>query len=729
MQKIINSGLFAFLSAALYAQPLPQLGFERKQNIPVKINQETIQNPWTGGMNFCQFSEIDLDMDGKKDLFVFDRSGNKVMTFINHGETGEINYRHAPEYKSSFPEMMGFALLRDYNCDGKEDIFTYGVAGFKVFKNISTPETGLAFELVTDDLKSKYGNFDVSIYVIPIDVPALVDVDGDGDLDLLVFSILGQCVEYHRNMALEETGNCNELRFRLETGSWGNFVESFNTNEVFLNDSCNSFGANDPGPLRHAGSTLLAIDMDDDGDLDLMLGDIAYRTMLKLLNGGTPEQANIVQQVHNFPQGTNPVNIDIFPAGYYLDINNDGVKDLIVCPNSESGSENFRSIWLYRNNGQNSLPNFQYVQNDFLLNETIDLGEGAYPIFVDINRDGLLDMLVGNFGYFASGGYVPQIAYFQNIGTATEPVFELINRNFGSFSAFAGSTVSFQPTCGDLDDDGDPDLIIGLSDGRLYYFENIAAPGQMANFTLSSPFYQNIDVGTFAAPHLVDIDRDGLLDLLIGDRTGRISYYRNTGSAFQAAFTLVTNNWGNVDVSAEGEFEGFAAPFIVQRAGKHHLYVGSRSGAVFYYGDVETGNPETFTLLQNDLFGRLDGLRSKPAFSDINGDGLIDAMVGYFNGGLVYYEGKVPIGITEVKGNLNLMVYPNPASDFLFYHIEPFLPETKITIHDLRGRKCYNASLHANQGQLSLDSIKQAGIYILSVENTKGKAYLRFVKK
>jgi hypothetical protein len=729
MHKIFTTSLLCLLQTFLFSQILPQLGFKRNQSIQVSIQEQILQNPWTGGFNFCQFSEIDLDMDGKKDLFVFDRSGNKVMTFLNRGSTGESNYEHAPDYKAAFPEMLGFALLRDYNCDGKEDLFTYGVAGFKVFKNISSPETGLAFELMTDDLKSKYGTFDVSIYVIPIDVPALEDVDGDGDLDLLVFSILGQCVEYHRNMAIEETGNCNELRFCLETGSWGNFTESFNTNEVFLNDTCSGFGINNPGPPRHAGSTLLAIDLDNDGDYDLMLGDIAYRTMLKLINGGNAQQANMVEQINNFPQGTTPVNIDVFPAGYYLDINNDGVKDLIVCPNSESGSENFRSIWLYRNNGQNSLPDFEFVQNNFMLDETIDLGEGAHPVFVDINRDGLLDMMVGNFGYFASGGYVPQIAYFQNIGTASEPAFALINRNFGSFSAFAGSTVSYHPTFGDLDDDGDPDLIIGLSDGRLYYFENIAAPGQTANFTLSAPFFQNIDVGTFAAPHLVDIDRDGLLDMLIGDRTGKISYYRNTGSAFQANFTLVNDNWGNVNVSAEGEFEGFAAPTIIQRAGKHHLYVGSRSGSVFYYGDIETGNPETFILLDNNLFGRRDGLRSKPAFADINGDGLIDAVVGYFNGGLVYYQGEDPTGMSDTKGNLNLQVYPNPASDYLSYHIKPFLPETQIAILDLSGRVCYKTKLNDAQGQIPLEKLKNPGIYILSVENANGKAYLRFVKE
>jgi hypothetical protein len=725
--KLVQIIIAIFAFSSIFSQNNAQLGFLRSESIEVYSNEVPLKNPWTGGLNFCQFSEIDLDFDGKKDLFIFDRSGNKVLTFLNKGEAGEINYVHAPEYKSKFPKMIGFCLLRDFNCDGKEDIFTYGVGGFKVYKNISTPETGIQFELYTEDLQSNYGNFDISIYVIPIDVPALVDVDGDGDLDLLVFSILGQCVEYHRNMALEENGNCDELVFRLETDNWGNFTESFNTNEVFLDDSCSGFGGILPETTRHAGSNLLAIDMDDDGDLDLVLGDIAYKTMLKLINGGNAQEAHMAEQVNNFPQNTTPVNLSIFPAGYYLDVNNDGVKDLVVCPNSETGSENFRSVWLYKNNGQNTLPDFEFVKHNFIQDETLDFGEGAYPVFVDLNKDGLQDIVVGNFGYFGNNSYVTQLAYLQNTGSPTLPKFELITRNLGNFSTLAANTSSYHPTFGDLDDDGDMDMIIGLSDGRMYYFENIAAQGQEANFTLAAPFFQGIDVGTFAAPHLVDINRDGLLDLIIGNRTGNISYYQNTGSAFQAAFTLVTDQWGGINVSAEGEFEGFAAPFILQRAGKHHLYVGTRSGYVYYYGDIETGNPETFTLLQGDLFGNLDGLRSKVSIADINSDGYPDAVLGYFGGGLCFYQGADPTYVVNLNDIPKVKIYPNPANEFLNFEFDSFHQKTQLNIFDLTGRLCYSTHLENKSGSIDISSIEKSGVYFLVFENSKNRAFQKLV--
>ena len=98
-----------------------QYDFVRSSNIPVTESGVLLENAWAGGMNFCQYSDIDLDLDGTKDLVVFDRSGDKLMTFINNGTS--TNYTHAPEYEGKFPLISDWVLLEDYNCDGKEDIF------------------------------------------------------------------------------------------------------------------------------------------------------------------------------------------------------------------------------------------------------------------------------------------------------------------------------------------------------------------------------------------------------------------------------------------------------------------------------------------------------------------------------------------------------------------------------------------------------------------------------
>ena len=131
-----------------------QLNFNRNSAITVlNANGDTLKNAWAGGFNSVQFSEIDLDLDGTKDLFVFDRTGNRISTFINTGVTNQISYQHDPQYVQNFPVgLHDWVLLRDFNCDGKEDIFTFSNGGMKVYRNTST--TVLSFTLETNQVVS-----------------------------------------------------------------------------------------------------------------------------------------------------------------------------------------------------------------------------------------------------------------------------------------------------------------------------------------------------------------------------------------------------------------------------------------------------------------------------------------------------------------------------------------------------------------------------------------------
>ena len=66
-------------------------------------SKQVFRFPWAGGMNSCQFGEIDLNLDGINDLFVFDRHGDRIMPFINSGTAGTIDYDFAPEYVDNLP--------------------------------------------------------------------------------------------------------------------------------------------------------------------------------------------------------------------------------------------------------------------------------------------------------------------------------------------------------------------------------------------------------------------------------------------------------------------------------------------------------------------------------------------------------------------------------------------------------------------------------------------------
>ncbi|MCB0779375.1 MAG: hypothetical protein KDC03_07565, partial [Flavobacteriales bacterium] len=54
-----------------------------------------------------------------------------------------------------------------------------------------------------------------NLFVTQVDVPGIVDVDGDGDLDVLTFSIFGSYMEYHKNLSMELYGTCDSLTFEV----------------------------------------------------------------------------------------------------------------------------------------------------------------------------------------------------------------------------------------------------------------------------------------------------------------------------------------------------------------------------------------------------------------------------------------------------------------------------------------------------------------------------------
>ena len=87
-----------------------QLLLNRDTTLIISENNITFNSAFSGGINSGQFSEIDLNLDGKMDIVVFDKSGNKISPFIN--DNG--NYIYAPEYRNNFPKaQIGRASCRE----------------------------------------------------------------------------------------------------------------------------------------------------------------------------------------------------------------------------------------------------------------------------------------------------------------------------------------------------------------------------------------------------------------------------------------------------------------------------------------------------------------------------------------------------------------------------------------------------------------------------------------
>lgn len=731
--------LFLLFSLPFFAQAQVKV---TPLQISVTENGNNLKLAWAGGLQAPQFSRLDLNNDGILDLVVFDRYDYQLLPFLNSGQVSDTAYTFAPHYASFFPQdLHEWVLIEDYNCDGKPDLFTAGQFDeVRVFKNVSTGSQ-IAFQMV----KSRLQATNAQIAIPSADIPALSDIDNDGDLDLVAFTSGSDFVSYFKNMRVENGQTCaaDTLHFVRETSCWGRFKEDFFSSSIALNVTCGSIRQANPNAKTnlHAGSTLLVLDADNDGDKDAVIGDISGSNLTFLQNGGTTALANMTAQNTSWPP-VNPLNLYVFPASFYLDVNNDGIKDLVVAPNNggDGGSKNFEQVHYYRNLGTNNNPNFSFQKNDFLNGEMIEVGASAAPAFTDYDRDGDLDLLIGNDNYTITAlNAKAQLALYQNVGTSAAPRYNLVTRDYLTLSN--RNLTSITPTFGDLDGDGDADLLFGESQGFVFYFRNDALAGQPANYVFVSSNYLNQSVGANSAPHLTDIDRDGDLDLIVGERNGTLNFFRNNGSVSAANFSLITTTLGNVTVRNPNVGAGYAAPAVadLNQNNLYDLLVGDLDGKVHYYPDIENNLTGTFTQtiigLQNSLTNQTDtlqaGRRAFPVVANLNADNRPDVMVGLGRGGLQVFQNAGLInGIAKApKSAETLTVFPNPFTENFTLNFKAGT-EATVEISDLLGRECFKTSVPAGASSavLNLGNLK-SGMYLLTFCRGTGEKSQRKILK
>ena len=176
--------------------------------------------------------------------------------------------------------------------------------------------------------------------------------------------------------------------------------------------------------------------------------------------------------------------------------------------------------------------------------DQIDIGNFSTPSFADLDKDGDLDLALGN----ADG----TVKFYENIGSPGLPSFieQTGTKNpFKSIDIGNNST----PTFVDIDKDGDLDIIIGNSAGTISYYENITDSTGIKfglRTSTNNPF-NGIDVGDNSTPTFADLDKDGDLDAVIGTADGTIKYYKNTGIPSKPTFTAQTgtsNPFNNIDI-------------------------------------------------------------------------------------------------------------------------------------------------------------------------------------
>ncbi len=580
---ITRMGLLILLILGTGQMPA-QVDFEYFKNVPVQIAGNSLLQPWIGGMSHMHFAEIDLDFDGVEDLLALDRMGNRPMVFLRKGSPGNITYEYSYEISHKIPDLRGFVITADINCDGRKDLFTGNMfAGILLYINTSTPGN-LQFTKNPngDFLYSQFGTISSTIFNNPLSIPIITDLNGDNRLEIINQSVFEDRFELHT-----ATQPCT-THFQQIKLCWGGFVK----NDLYLSlrlmtCSINSLYENldITEKVQHLGAVNSALmDLTGNGRLDMLMSEEDYPTITAVFNTGANNiDAWMTSQDTAFPSGSSIV-LPYSPSPVFLDVDMDGRKDLIVSPRQFNGKMN-NSVWYLKNVGTGPAALFQLQTKSFLQDQTINLEYGAYPNIVDLDGDGKFDLVVGHHGLEVdSSVYRGLLYYFKNTGSAGQmPTFTLTDTNLANVWQLNSSNI--YPTFGDLDGDGDLDLLIGLANGTLVYYQNTgtATFPQWAAPVLN---YAGIQVGQWAAPELVDVDGDGLLDLLVGNRTGHILFYKNTGTQTNPEFTLINSQFGGIDTRSVFDFQGHAMPRAFELQGRKLLAVGSLTQGVHIYDSL-----------------------------------------------------------------------------------------------------------------------------------------------
>lgn len=612
------------LSLLLLPQILLGQNFERiTTGVPFTRNNQLLELPFTGGLDSFLPQFVDIDADGDLDLFISqpEERGAKLSWFENVGTPQAHLFQLR---RSAFDTMTVNTWFHfvDIDADHDYDLFHADDRnGLSFRRNVGTRQSArLQFE--ADSVVDVGGRKVISEFT---SVPTFTDIDADGDYDFFYGNTLGFIVLY-RNIGSPqapsfffETEEWEGLKI-ISGGLNANAITPpFPPQEgIFIEEPSTI------PPLRgvlasnnslHGANGIAFADIDNDGDQEFFYGDLFHKSVYHFHNNGSMQEPNVALMDSLFPQ-PQPVSTLGHNIPRFADIDADGDQDFFV-----AGLRQYQNNFIfYRNVGDATRPQFKATTLNFL--PLFDAGSYCAPAFADLDGDGDLDLMLGNidgqFVYYEnlgsssapalqwvtdnfqnlrptsyavsspafvdidrdgdldlfSGDFFGRIAFFENRGTARAPSFALITNNYQTIDVGNSSA----PVFADGDRDGDFDLYIGEGNAAVVnIFENTGTPQQPLFASKPRKEFAHAVPADDATPFLFDWNRDGWLDLFMGTRLGKILYYR--GTAVLDSFTLESAAFEDIDVG----FNSVPRLLNWDNDDKVDLIIGEQAGGVNYY--------------------------------------------------------------------------------------------------------------------------------------------------
>jgi len=717
---------FSIIIIFSFSSVFAQYRFVLDQEIEIIHDQNNLDLAWTGALNAPQFNTMDLNADQLADLVILERTSNKLLTFIN---IDNQVYQYQPEYEYFFPtDVRDFLLLKDYDCDGKKDIFTNTTFGIKVYQN-TTSGSNLTWELKADPIYTLGFSGEFNLQVNGTDIPAIADIDGDGDLDILVYNFsIGGYIRYHKNLSMENHGNCEFLEFERVSTEWGHFEECECDYFAFSGNTCEQLLG---GRIKHAGGkSMLLIDQDGDGDKDLVMSQEDCSKLYFLENQGTTEDALMLDYSMEYPNNQNPAHFYLFPAAFYEDVDFDGEKDLLVAPNvSENIGQRVdfaTSSWMYKNTGTNANPAFNYVSNRFLQEDMVDVGEKAYPLAIDMDSDGDFDLLLSGNQQLINGRYFGSIAYFENTGSKTEPQFRYQENDFLSISGLG--LINLHLNLIDINSDNKKDLIVSGSipfsfDAETYVFENQASNVGQFEFSFNQRILLETPFRPGDHPYFYDVNFDNQPDLLLGKPTGSLAYYGNSPGS-NNNFELIDENFADIP---DNYLKRNVVPAIadLDANGVSELITIDDSGVLSVYQDFLNSSLSTDSIF-TQVLNNSNSLDDSEFISSRFGSGNTIAVANFFDtrfpsillgttaGGLNFL--KNVSSEEEERERLVLKVYPNPAAENDILNVE-VSRNSQIELINLMGQVLFNVTGSSDTPVSIRTDLFATGVYIVRAKS------------
>ncbi len=333
-------------------------------------------------------------------------------------------------------------------------------------------------------------------------------------------------------------------------------------------------------------------DFDDDGDLDLISGSYTWLPEEKkdpsflryYENRGTRAMPELAERPLPY---TGPTRTFRLPVPRASDWNGDGLLDLVV---SSGGN-----IFLFENVGTRGSPRFR------LHDDALPTAWGSARLsgrqFFDWNDDGLPDLISGYKVRLNSGAGTPY--RFEKTVNVLPPGVHIDH-------PVATGDGHFFPYLSDLDVDGHPDVLFGDWHGNVWFHRNLSDNGT-SRFDVEGRRLEVAGAGPIKVGPIdgdtendfvalqgartvlatADFDRDGRIDLVVGDTYGKIRYFRNVGPAAEPRFAapILVGDMGFRLLVDAADWDGDGRVDVIAGTASHRVSVflneSTEKGAAF----------------------------------------------------------------------------------------------------------------------------------------------------